>query len=149
MSGPIVVGVSPTTGSPKALKWAAEEARLRGTELTAVLAWRPSRTSAAPAGRPSGTTNPPLDHARTAEQRLRQFVRSALGTSDGVSCRAVRGTAATALLTAAHDAQLLVVGEPRAGRLASMRTSLVAPQIVLRARCPVVALPAARRRTDL
>jgi hypothetical protein len=35
----------------------------------------------------------------------------------------------------------VVVGEPRAGRLASMRAGLVAPQLVLKAVCPVVVMP--------
>ena len=38
----VVVGVSPKTGSPTALRFGAEEARRRGTELRAVTAWRPS-----------------------------------------------------------------------------------------------------------
>lgn len=106
-----MVGVSPTTGSPKALRWAAEEARLRGTDVTAVLAWRPSRASAAaPAARPPAT-GPATDPAGAAERRLRGFVTAALGSCDGIECRAVRGTAATALLAAARDADLVVLGE--------------------------------------
>jgi nucleotide-binding universal stress UspA family protein len=146
MNGPIVVGVSPTSGSPNALRWAAQEAKLRSAPLLAVLAWRPPRAPAAPAGRP-----PPgvvaiasEDHAKLAEEALRGFVADALGSADAAECRAVRGSAVSSLLEAAQDAQLMVVGEPRTGRLASMRASLVAPQVVLRARCPVVALPPVR-----
>lgn len=146
MAGSIVVGVSPVTGSPSALRWGAEEARLRGAALVAVLAWRPPRAPAAPGGRPPPTVVSVggEDHAKVAEESLRDFVVAALGSADGVQCRAVRGTAASALLDAARDAELLVIGEPRPGRLASVRTSLVAPQVVHRARCPVVVLPPAR-----
>ena len=143
MSGPVVVGVSPTTGSPNALRWAAEEAGLRGAELVAVLAWRPPRAPAAPGGRPAATvvSASAEDHAASAEERLRGFVTAALGSADGVRCRAVQGSAVTALLSAAREAQLLVVGEPRPGRMASVRASLVAPQVFRRAHCPVVAMP--------
>jgi nucleotide-binding universal stress UspA family protein len=141
--GPIVVGVSPTTGSPTALRWAADEARLRGTKLRAVLAWRPPRAPVASGGRPPvGLTQTPTDFAADAEEALRGFVAAALGTDDGVECTAVKGSAVGSLLAASHDAQLMVIGEPRPGRLASVRASLVAPQVLHRAHCPVVALPA-------
>lgn len=143
MTGEVVVGVSPTTGSPAALRWAAEEATLRGVTLRAVMAWRAPRP-------PSGTgTRPPAgvqragdDHAANAEAALRGFVDEALGYPAEIECEVVKGSAVTALLTAARDAQLLVVGEPRAGRLTGVRASLVAPQVVLKANCPVVVMPA-------
>jgi nucleotide-binding universal stress UspA family protein len=145
MSGPVVVGVSPHTGSPRAIAWAAEEARLRGTRLVAVMAWRSPRPPAAPGGRPSaaalaGATE---DHAKVAEENLRGFVSLALGSVGDVECRALRGTAVTSLLDAATDAQLLVIGEPRAGRVSTVRSTLVAPQVLLKATCPVVVMPAA------
>jgi nucleotide-binding universal stress UspA family protein len=145
--GPIVVGVSPTTGSPNALRWAAEEARLHSAQLVAVLAWRPPRAPAAPAGRPSTTVVSAAseDYAARAEERLREFVVAALGRIGATECRAVRGGAVTALLAAARGAQLLVIGEPRAGRMASVRASLVAPQVFAKSPCPVVAMPAAPR----
>jgi nucleotide-binding universal stress UspA family protein len=149
----VVVGVSPTTGSPNALRWAAEEARLRSAPLRAVMAWRPPRPPG-PAGTrpPAGLTQIGRDHAADAEQELRDYVAAALGAhvlgADAagdvpVQCEVVRGTAVTALLTSARDAQLLVIGEPRAGRVRNVRTSLVAPQVMLRAACPVVVLPPA------
>jgi nucleotide-binding universal stress UspA family protein len=140
--GPVVVGVSPTTGSPSALRWAAEEARLRGTDVVAVLAWRSPRPPAAPAGRPPAMlATEDVDPAVEAEGRLNEFVTAALGPGHGVRCRAMHGSAATALLDAAADAQLLVVGEPRPSRLASLRASLTAPAVLYRAACPVVVLP--------
>jgi nucleotide-binding universal stress UspA family protein len=142
--GPVVVGVSPTTGSPKAIRWAADEARLRGAPLVAVMAWRPPRPPAAPGGRPSSVSTGSAgdDHAKVAEENLRGFVAVALGAVGDVECRALRGTAVTSLLAAARDAQLLVVGEPRSGAMGSVRSSLVAPKVVLKADCPVVVMPA-------
>jgi nucleotide-binding universal stress UspA family protein len=140
----VVVGVSPTTGSPTALRWAAREAELRNAPLRAVMAWRPPRPPASPGGRPPvGMSRVTADPAQDAEATLREFVTAALGTDAGVSCSAVRGNAVTALLSEARNAQLLVVGEPRPGRMNSMRASFVAPQVVLRAECPVVVMPSA------
>lgn len=143
MSGPVVVGVSPTTGSPRALRWAADYARTHGAPLRAVMAWRPPRAPAAPAGRPSTTVVgvASTDYAGEAEGRLREHVAAALDDGADVECRAVRGSAVSALLAASADAELLVVGEVRPGRTGSMRTGLVAPQVVLKAPCPVVVMP--------
>jgi nucleotide-binding universal stress UspA family protein len=142
MTKPIVVGVSPSTGSPTALRWAAAEAQLRGAPVRAVLAWRPPRAPAAPAGRPpASASGVALDPGQDAERTLHRMVSTALGNGNPIDCVTVRGTAVSALLAAAADAQLLVIGEPRPGRLASMRAGVVAPQIVQRATCPVVVLP--------
>jgi nucleotide-binding universal stress UspA family protein len=141
--GPIVVGVSPSTGSPAALRWAADEARLRATRVRAVMAWRPPRAPAAPGGRPPATvvSVSGTDYEAVADEKLRRLVAAALGAGDAVECQAVRGNAVTALLAAARDAQLVVVGEPGAGRLATVRTSLIAPLLIAQAPCPVVAMP--------
>jgi len=141
----IVVGVSPTTGSPSALRFGAEEARLRGLPLRAVLAWRTPRAPAAPGGRPPVGTAAIAsdDYGGDAERALRGFVTDALGSDEGVECMAVKGSEVNALLSAARGAHLLVVGEPRPGRLASMVASLVAPQVVMKADCPVVVMPSA------
>ena len=55
----------------------------------------------------------------------------------------MHGSEVNALLSSARGAHLLVVGEPRPGRLASMMSSLTAPQVVLKAECPVVVMPSA------
>jgi nucleotide-binding universal stress UspA family protein len=144
-SAPIVVGVSPRTGSPSALRWAADYALLRGAPMVAVMAWRPARPPAAPGGRPPASllAGDVPEPERDAKERLEAFVTAALGKKHGVECKAVRGTAVSSLLQAGAEAQLLVLGEPRAGRMASVRTGLVAPQLVTGATCPVVVMPKA------
>ena len=138
----IVVGVSPTTGSPSALRWAAVEAQLRGVPLKAVMAWRAPRPPAAPGGRPPASTSAASDdYPGDADRRLREYVDAALGDDAGVECEVVHGSEVNALLSSARGAHLLVVGEPRPGRLASMMSSLTAPQVVLKAECPVVVMP--------
>ena len=139
----VVVGVSPTTGSPAALRWGAEEARLRDLPLRAVMAWRAPRAPGSPGGRPPTTSTAVggEQNAEAAESTLRGFVSDALGTDVRIDCLVVRGSAVKALLASAQGAQVLVVGEPRSGRIGSVRTSLVAPQVVLHATCPVVVMP--------
>jgi nucleotide-binding universal stress UspA family protein len=138
----IVVGVSPTTGSPSALRWAAAEARLRNLPLRAVMAWRVPRQAGAPGVR-AATSGTADEYHGNADERLRGFVQSALGSGADVECIVVQGSEVNALLTSARDAHLLVIGEPRPGRLASMMSSLTAPQVVLKAECPVVVMPSA------
>lgn len=137
----IAVGVSPTTGSPTALRWAAAEARLRNLPLRAVMAWRAPRPPGAPGGRPPAATATADEYQGSAEEQLRGFVRRALGDDAEVECVVVQGSEVNALLSSARDAHLLVIGEPRPGRLASMMSSLTAPQVVLKAECPVVVMP--------
>ncbi len=147
---PVVVGVSPRTGSPSALRWAADYAKLRNAPMVAVMAWRPTRPTGggAPGGRPPASlmTGDLPDPERDANDRLAGFVATALGKRHGVVCQVVRGTAVSSLLEAGAMAQLLVLGEPRPGRMASVRTGLVAPQLVTGATCPVVVMPNAVSR---
>lgn len=138
----VVVAVSPTTGSPEALRWGEREARLRRRPLRAVMAWRPPRAAAAPGGRATTTLALGADPEEEAERVLANFVQAALGSPDKAERAVVRGAPAKALTHAAEQAELLVLGEPRPGRLGNLRTSLVAPQIVHRVSCPVVVLPA-------
>lgn len=140
----VVVGVSPRTGSPSALNWAGTYAALRSSSVTAVLAWRPARAPAVPGGRPPGSlmSVDRSDPEGEAKERLARFVTDALGPDHAVECRVVRGNEVSALLECGAGAELLVLGEPSAGRLASVRAGLVAPQLFLRATCPVVVMPA-------
>jgi nucleotide-binding universal stress UspA family protein len=143
MSAGVVVGVSPTSGSPAALRWAAEEARTHALPLHAVMAWRNPRPPVATGTRPPMTGALRGDElAAEAQETLRGFVELALGKDVDVECSVVRGTAVNALVTAARDAALLVIGEPRTGTIDRVRASLVAPQVVLKAHCPVVVMPA-------
>jgi nucleotide-binding universal stress UspA family protein len=86
------------------------------------------------------------DPEKDATERLKGYVASALGRKNGVQCKVVRGSAVSSLLEAGAEAQLLVLGEPRPGRMASVRTGLVAPQLVTGATCPVVVMPNAVSR---
>ena len=143
----IVVGVSPITGSPQALRWAADEARLRQIPVRAVLAWRMPSPGAAPAGRPPAGGGGAADgnYLAAAELALREHVRSALGDAAEVECVVTRGNAVNGLLTHAADADLIVIGETEESRVSNVRAGLATPRLLGRAKCPVVVIPAAHR----
>ncbi|UQX88533.1 universal stress protein [Jatrophihabitans telluris] len=144
MASPIVVGVSRRTGSPDAVRWAAAEAHLRDTSVVAVTAWRGPRTPSAPGGRPSAISPvAPEDAFVEEEERLRAELERAVGDLEAlrISFSLRRGSASSVLLAAAVGAQLLVLDSPRAGGLATVGKSLIAPQVVLRSPCPVVLMP--------
>lgn len=142
MAGPIVVGISRRTGSPTALAFAVAEARLRGTSVLAVAAWRPPRPPGVPAAKPVGF--PPVSPASVwADESERQRARLLQQVGDGaelVTFELRRGAPAPVLLDAAEGAQLLVLDPPRAGNLTTIPKTWLAPSIVLRAACPVVVM---------
>ena len=107
------------------------------------MAWRAPRPPAASGGRPpAGLSTAGEDHEARARDRLQDFVGAALGSgAEAVECTVVKGSPLKALRSAAHDAQLLVIGEAHGRRLPTLRTSLVAPKLVLAADCPVVVMP--------
>jgi nucleotide-binding universal stress UspA family protein len=135
----VVVGVSPTSGSPNALRCAAEEARWRGAELVAVQAWRPPRPPAAPGGRPPAVTRDVEGDLRAAEMRLHDQVAQALGSTTDATCRIVHGGAGEALLEESAEAELLVIDAPR--RIALTGSPLLAHKLVYNATCPILVMP--------
>lgn len=142
MSGFIVVVVDPTAGSQEALRWAADEADLRGSRLHAVMAWRGPRPPAAPAARPPVTLGLSAAEAQAdADARLTRLVTRALGTANDAQCLAVHGATLPVVLAAARGADLLVLDPPRLTEVTRAKASLLTPQLVYRVPCPVVVIP--------
>lgn len=133
----VVVGVSPRSSSPTALRWAHDHAARQGGRVVAVRAWR----AGAPQATPSGTTAARMPSSLDAEtdgwSRLAADVADVLGPGHDVELRLERGDRRTALLEAARDADLLVVDAPRALH----RSPLFAHRLVYAAPCPVVVMP--------
>jgi hypothetical protein len=149
---PIVVGVSRRTGSVEAVRWAAAEAQLRRARVVAVTAWRGPRPPAAAGGRPPALSAVPAEQAfAEEEQRICDLLTAGLGddlATFGVQFSLRRGSAATVLLAAAVGAQLLVLDSPRSGR-STLAKSLIAPQLVFKAPCPVVLMPPVDLASDV
>jgi nucleotide-binding universal stress UspA family protein len=132
----IVVGVDGSEESNAALRWAVEEARLRGRGLAAVHAWvYPSLTDASARGR-SGYANA---LRRDAEELLDAAITEA-AIPDDVPVRRliVEGDAADALIEASEGAELLVVGSRPLGSMAGVLLGSVSRQCAREAACPVV-----------
>lgn len=125
----IVVGVEGSADSMLALRWAAQEARLRGAALRIVHAYQ---TQGGPA------VLEQLD--RHAREVLDAAVEEALAVAPGLSVVAepARGEAASAALVArAADADLLVVGARGLGGFTGLLVGSVGNQCAHHAPCPV------------
>lgn len=139
----VVAGVSGGPGSLTALHRAADEARLRGAELWAVLAWQ--TPGGGPAARGACACAPYPEYRDAAASRLRDALVAAFGPGGpGVPMTAqiVRGTPRAVLVDAARDADdLLVIGAGRRGRLLGALWPSVARHCLAKAPCPVLAVP--------
>jgi nucleotide-binding universal stress UspA family protein len=135
-SGRIVVGVDGSPGSRAALRWAADEARLRRARVEAVHCW---------AYHPVGTELAFLDPAvfeEGAATVLHDAVANLGDTGEvELDLRLVQGPAARTLLDAAEGAQLLVVGARGHGGFTGLLLGSVSQQVVHHAPCPVVIVP--------
>jgi nucleotide-binding universal stress UspA family protein len=152
-TGTIVVGVDGSRGSQQALSWAAEEARLRGSRLRAVHAWRLPLSEGAP--EPAVLGHPifperPLEElsmsltaagARILEQALAGIDVSGLEIERDV----VEAAPARALLAAAQAADLLVVGSRGQGGFKGLLLGSVGQQCANHSPCPIVIVPTAQR----
>jgi nucleotide-binding universal stress UspA family protein len=135
----IVVGIDGSDASKAALAWAAGEAELRNTDVLALLAWMPTVA----VGGPWPVVVPvsaPEEADEAAEATLAAVVNEVLGQEPNVNVveRVVHGAAATALLEASADAQLLVVGSRGLGGFTGMLLGSVSHQCAQHASCPVV-----------
>jgi nucleotide-binding universal stress UspA family protein len=136
----IVVGVDGSDESRSALCWAVDEARLRGARLRVVHAWY---------AYPALVEGVPVVAADwealgdSADTFLQSFIEETVGKPEGVQIEAAAvhrtdGTAAEALVQAAREAQLLVVGSRGHGGFAGLLLGSVSQQCVHHAPCPVV-----------
>lgn len=145
MSGTIVVGVDGSDASMDALRWAAEEARLRSASLVAVHAW--SFVPPQPIGDPGMLAMPAGDlpgqldaESEAARISLDNAVADTLGADPAVDVerKLVEGDAGEALVAESKEAELVVVGSHgRSGFKAALLGS-VSRHVVDHAACPVV-----------
>jgi nucleotide-binding universal stress UspA family protein len=147
VAGRIVVGVDGSELGAAALAWAVEEAKLRQATLVAVHAW--TFVPAGPIAEPGMVPVPAGDLAGdfTAERNIAETIVedavagvSAAGVE--VERRLVEGSPGDALVDAARDADLLVVGSHGRGSLASALLGSVSHHVLKHAPCPVVVVRA-------
>jgi nucleotide-binding universal stress UspA family protein len=143
MGGRILVGVDGSAGSVDALRWALDEARLRGAAVEVVHAWQYPYV-----GEIAGMAAPaaPLEALEaSARAVLDETVEQAGGSATGLEMETsvVLGPAAPALLQRAEGADLLVVGSRGRGGFVGLLLGSVSQQCVQHAPCPVVVVPGA------
>jgi nucleotide-binding universal stress UspA family protein len=141
VSGSVVVGVDGSAASRTALRWAVAEARLRNAQLVAVHAWW-AIPDLEPTATPSDADWETIGRDE-ASARVEEFIDETL---EGVlrdveiTARSVQGVTATeALVEAARDADLLVVGSRGLGRFSGTLGS-VSRGCLQHADCPVVVI---------
>jgi nucleotide-binding universal stress UspA family protein len=140
----IVVGIDASDPSLDALRWALDEARLRGAELELVHAFpRPELV-----GMTMVVTLPSDDELRAAsEQVLAEALERVGGAGDvPVTRRVETGGPAAVLVEAAEDADLLVVGARGLGGFKGLLLGSVTQQVIAHAPCPVVVITPERPR---
>jgi nucleotide-binding universal stress UspA family protein len=144
VTGAVVVGVDGSPGAEAALRFAAEEARLRGLPLRIVCAWEaPATTYVGEAFAPTA------DALVEAEHHADDVLRAALTHLEGdatveTEALSVEGHPATVLIEQARDAALLVVGTRGLGTAASILLGSVSQRLAHHAPCPVVIVPPQR-----
>ena len=135
----IVVGVDGSEESQRALRWTIAEAKLRGSGVRAVHAWRyPSL-----AGGYGYVPQDILDAnalAAAAENVLRDAVGGVPGGATGVEVEqvAVQGLAAKELINESEGAEMLVVGSRGHGGFLGLMLGSVSQHCAQHAHCPVV-----------
>ncbi|ALV39227.1 universal stress protein [Streptomyces sp. CdTB01] len=132
----IVVGIDGSPASAKALDWATEEARLRGAVLRILHAWSSPYHGSEIARRACEAVHEPLQ--RAAEETIDAALGHTMALDVAIERRTVQGPPTQALIEAAQDADLLVVGARGHGGFATLLLGSVSHQCALHAPCPVV-----------
>ena len=145
MAGTIVVGVDGSAASIEALRWAADEARLRGARLVALHAW--AFVPAAPIGDPGMIAIPTGDLAgqleaesEAARAGLEDSIAQVLGSEPDVEVESklTESDAGEALISESEGADLVVVGSHGRSGLRAAILGSISRHVVDHAHCPVV-----------
>ncbi|MBT2212677.1 universal stress protein [Actinomadura sp. NEAU-AAG7] len=135
----VVVGYDGSAQSGRAVRWAAEEARLRGVPLTVCHAWG-TYASAGPMAIPI------TDLRVAAERVLAEGVEHARQDTGDVRALLGNGASAPILLEAAANAELLVVGSHGHGGFAGLLLGSTAAGLAAHTPCPLVVVRSGARR---
>lgn len=129
----IVVGIDGSQSSKHALRWAVRQAEQTGAELVALAAWH----------LPEMYGYVGRDYDVDAATMLQGVLKEVLDPPPPVTVRprVVEGRAATVLIEASKDADLLVVGTRGHGGFEGMLLGSVSQHTVQHATCPVVVVP--------
>lgn len=133
--GAIVVGVDGSPGGLAALRFAVDEARLRGASVKAVFSWTLPTTGGIPGGLlPQLRADLAEEGAKALDEALGQIDATGLTIERVVE----EGSAAHVLVEAARAAELLVVGSRGRGGFTGLLLGSTSRQCAHEASCPVV-----------
>jgi nucleotide-binding universal stress UspA family protein len=143
----ILVGIDGSHHSERALEWAMKEAALRHQPLK-VLAVHPVTTGWTGHAVPYPEDADLVEPTRAAAQEVTDKVLAGLGEArpESVTVEAVSGIPAEAILDAAADADMIVLGSRGTGGFARLALGSVSAQVAHHARCPVVIVPTPEAR---
>lgn len=143
MTRKIVVGVDGSATARRALEWAAAEAVQRDATLVVLHAWKIPPLAYGASG--YGTLADRDELARAAAETLQnQLDRSDLPRlTQPPQSLIIEGPAGEAILDAAKDAELIVVGSRGHGELTQLFIGSVSQHVLHHARVPVVVVPEA------
>ncbi|MEU4445242.1 universal stress protein [Actinosynnema sp. NPDC050801] len=136
MDETIVVGVDGSPISRTALRWAVEEAKLRGCAVEAVLAWHVDHGMVI--GPMSATVAAGVDRDEVRQDNRRVLEDMAAEVGPEVRAVLAEGDARDVLTKASGHAALLVVGSRGAGPIREVLLGSVSSYCVHHASCPVV-----------
>lgn len=139
LQGAVVVGIDGRPQGVSALRFAAEEARLRGLPLAVVHGWHITTAKMPPTAEP-GYVPPLADFERSVANRLGAQVRDALGPEPGLEVQLlpVYCTPVAALVSASRTASMVVMRTRGRGTLLGLILGSVTERVLHQAHCPVV-----------
>jgi nucleotide-binding universal stress UspA family protein len=143
MSG-IIVGIDGSVNARRALEWAINEAAIRGTPLTVLTVQQDFAGFWGPTACPCPQDPSLVGQAAKEARAETDNALDGLGAGSrplSVTVQAVAGQPAEAILNAARDADMIVVGCRGAGGFKKLLMGSVSAQVTHHARCPVVVIP--------
>jgi nucleotide-binding universal stress UspA family protein len=134
---PVVVGIDASDASRSALDWAIGTAAAHHSGLLLIHTWAVPVPASPMAGAPLAD---PAPFEQAAVATLADAVDHAKAAGAEVESRLVSGPAATALLAAAEDAAMLVLGSRGLGGFSELMLGSTSVQVATHAPCPVVVM---------
>lgn len=133
----VVVGVDGSEPSEAALRWAADEARRRGTGLHVVTCWDFPMLPWGPYQPPISSEALQRDARAVAEKEIANVLGESAEDLD-VSVEVIEGPASLRLLDFGRIAEMIVVGSRGRGGFAGLLLGSVSQHLAEHAPCPVV-----------
>lgn len=131
----IVVGVDGSDQSIKAVRWADQQAKATGSDITLLAAWHWPVAVGAPMG---GLALAGLDPRSDAQAFAEKAQAEITVPASRVTVTVIEGAAGSTLVKEAADADLLVVGSRGHGSVGGMLLGSVSAYCVHHATVPVV-----------